>query len=453
MRITLARVENYKNVRFAEIVPTADRALLFVSGPNASGKSSLLDAIQLLLEGKKAQAKDPVRHGEKSAEIYGETDNGYTIRRKITAGSSTLEVCEKSLPDHPLKSPQTVLDDLIGARFIDPLAFLREKPADQRAFLMELVDRNGEIAKLDASHEKVFVARTETGRKYEAAKGEFARLGADREVPPPVSVGALAQERERIVAVQTAKNNAAKDMEVAARAVGAAETAVGNDQRRITGLQNQIAELERQLAAAKESLGENIRSREVARTNHGRAQELHAVQVKAWDEVSPRLLQIDTEIGQADAKNKEHHTAQAFNERRAAAKKALDALGDQYDAQTRRLAQIDDEKKKKLAAAKLPVDGLGFDKEGITFRGVPLSQASQAERIRVAVGLAIAGAPKLDDIFIRDAALLDDNSLALVEEMAKAARKTVWLEVIQSDVDGAIVMQDGTAHIQSEAAS
>ncbi|NGZ99664.1 hypothetical protein G5V59_02720 [Nocardioides sp. W3-2-3] len=47
-----------------------------------------------------------------------------------------------------------------------------------------------------------------------------------------------------------------------------------------------------------------------------------------------------------------------------------------------------------LAKATFPVDGLGFDDDGVTYQGVPFAQASSAEQIRVSLAMAMSLNPQ-----------------------------------------------------------
>jgi predicted ATP-dependent endonuclease of OLD family len=131
VKITAASISNFKRIQNVEIVPRADRAVVLIGGKNAQGKSSVLDALTAAFGGKRALPPDPVRHGANAAEVVLELDDGMTIRRRIEVdGSSTLEVRDEM---GAVRSPQSMLDKLVGARFLDPLAFLQLPGKEQRA--------------------------------------------------------------------------------------------------------------------------------------------------------------------------------------------------------------------------------------------------------------------------------------------------------------------------------
>lgn len=92
----------------------------------------------------------------------------------------------------------------------------------------------------------------------------------------------------------------------------------------------------------------------------------------------------------------------------------------------------------------MPVEGLTFDSRGVFYKGLPFDkrQLSQEEVIRVSFALAIAAAPNLRNVLIRDGAMLDNKHRAIIAEMAEAAGVQVYMEVV-GDHGAMIVFEDG----------
>jgi hypothetical protein len=108
--------------------------------------------------------------------------------------------------------------------------------------------------------------------------------------------------------------------------------------------------------------------------------------------------------------------------------------------------RIDGRKKAKtdaIAGAKMPVDGLSFGDGMVMFNGFPLDQASAAEKLRVSFAVAMAMNPKLRVVLIRDGSLLDEDSMALVEQMADAHDYQVFVEIVRKDSPVGVVIEDG----------
>ena len=135
-----------------------------------------------------------------------------------------------------------------------------------------------------------------------------------------------------------------------------------------------------------------------------------------------------------------HRAHQAQVERADADAARLQA---EADAKTVALAEIDARKAKLLAAAEMPVPGLEVGDDGLLLGGVPFGQASQAERLRCSLAIAMRQSPRLRDVWVRDGALLDDDGIELVRTMAEDHDCRVWLEVVGEDEPGAVVFRDG----------
>ena len=106
------------------------------------------------------------------------------------------------------------------------------------------------------------------------------------------------------------------------------------------------------------------------------------------------------------------------------------------------ITAIDQAKAETLADANLPVKGLAFTENSVTFDGLPLEQASQAQQLRISVAIASALNPKLRAMLVRDGSLLDAESLALLKAEATTADLQLWLEQVGKDGEG-IVIEDG----------
>jgi hypothetical protein len=123
---------------------------------------------------------------------------------------------------------------------------------------------------------------------------------------------------------------------------------------------------------------------------------------------------------------------------------------DEYDALTRAIEEIDEEKQGQLAFATFPLDGLSLGDTGVLLNGVPFGQGSQARQLQAAVAIGLALNPRLRVILIRDGSLLDDDSMKLVTELAVKHKAQIWIEVVQSKDPAAVVIEDGEVkHLDS----
>lgn len=409
MKIVRLEAEGFKRLRAVEITP--DGSVVTLRGVNGSGKSSCLDSICAALGGEKLCPEVPVRKGETSAHVT--VDLGDLVaRRKWTVTekgtTSSLEVLSKA--GAVFRSPQAVLDKLIGPLSFDPLAFMRYDSKKQLSFATELVGIS--VDDLEAERVKVYAERTGVNR-------EVDRLSAS--VPDPVA-GDVPEK----------------------------ELGIEDVLARIAEVE---AEARRQTEKRAEVLRMRDRHKEVTDSIVRLAAELEAaVAEKVKLEKEGKALKAEIaafKVPDVDAERAKAKTVQATNERvrakRARTERlaALEATKAESERLTKRLAELAAEREKRIKAAKWPVEGLGFTQDGLTLDGLPFAQASQAQQLRVSLAMGLALNPKLRVVLIREASLLDANSLALVGEIAAKADAQVWLEMVGTDGVG-VVIEDGS---------
>ena len=441
MLITSLEVTDYKRVRKVAITPASDRHVILIGGNNGQGKSSTLDALTAAFGGAKQVAADPVRHGSDEASIYVELDGGaLTIDRVIAAdGKTHLEVRDR---EGAIRQPQAMLDKLVGQRFLDPLAFLALPAKDQRAQLMKLIPDAGRIEDLDAKRARGFDRRTEIGRDLTKAEGELARL-PEVTVGKAIDVAALDAEKSAIAAEQRAGDGLGNALQLAMRETSSAIELRDRARLDVLSLEKQLKEMQAMLELRVAAMPAHDARVEAALAGEKAAKQKLEDAAARWEATAARRAELDAELARASDHNRSVYAAEAQLARRKETAAAVTKLKDDRELVTKALVEIDKRKAEILAAAKLPVDGLSISDDGITLAGVPFVQASASERLRVALALAIAGSPGLNDVWIRDGALLDDESLELVAKHAETAGKRCWIERVGTKDPGAIIIQDG----------
>jgi len=113
---------------------------------------------------------------------------------------------------------------------------------------------------------------------------------------------------------------------------------------------------------------------------------------------------------------------------------------------TDELAAIEQAKVEAIAAADLPVKGLGFDESGVSYNGIPFPQLSSSEQLRVSMAVAMALNPKIKVLRITDGSLLDEASMDIIRQMAGDRGYQVWVEKVQETPDtkpAVVFVEDG----------
>ncbi|GAA3330584.1 AAA family ATPase [Curtobacterium albidum] len=415
LRIIGLNVENYKRLTAVEIRPDGD--VVLIGGRNAQGKTSVLDAIYAVLKGGAAarETVQPIRDGQDTAiarlDIGDEHGNTvYVATRRWTkddAGTLTVESADHAR----FSSPQKLLDGMLGAITLDPLAFTR---MDAKAQLRTLIDALGDSlgfdpAQLDKERKGVYDRRTEVGREVKRLEGQLASYpAADPTVPAEevsaaelvAKVDAVSRQNRAIdAAIETARQ-ARADQQRAADALAAAQNALTAATARAS-----------ETVAAARALGER-------------------------EDAQGYLDQL----GEID-----HINEQVRQQRdRAAVAAELSDRKQEQAQHTLKLEEIDRQKADGIAAAKLPVPGLGFDADGVTLNGIPFSQASTAEQVRVSTALAMAGDPTIRVMRIDGGESLDSESLAIVEQLAAEKSYQVWISRVDESRSVGFTIEDGT---------
>ena len=395
-KIIKLEASNFKRLRAVEINP--DGNLVVIAGRNGQGKSSVLDAITAALGGTSTKALPrPIRDGEDKAQIVLETED-LIVTRKFSGSGSTLTV--KGKDGATYSKGQAKLDQLLGRLSLDPLAFTQLSEKDQLKTLLDLVDLPFKPADIEAERAKVFAERTDVNRRVKELQGQAAGYSIPASTPDEeISVSGLLSEYR---AGQELNHN-----------IDVAHTARNGWADKVERMKRELADAEQQLKAAQEKVD----------TAPAKV-DLEAIQ-----------SQIDT-AEQVNAAVREKKQAKQVSQRLMALQLDAKQLSDQLEA-------IDKRKADGLAAATFPVDGLGFDADGVTYQGVPFKQASSAEQLRVSLAMAIALNPGLRVIRIADGSLLDSTNLELIEEMAVSNDYQVWIEMVNESGDFGIVIEDG----------
>lgn len=400
MHIVELRAENFKRLKAVRIAPS--EGLQQITGRNAQGKSSVLDAVFAALGGAKGEPIKPIRDGEDKAEVVVDLGD-MLVRRRWTQSGTSLQV--ESKEGAVFKSPQAVLDKLLGSLTFDPLAFGRMDPKEKARTLRLLVGLD--VTDIELERKAAFDRRTEVGR---AGKTAAAQLAAVPVVEAP-------EEEVSIVDLMRSASTA--------RAANA-ETA------------NVRATLDKAAAAHEEAK----RRLELAQQGLAQAEAAHAAATLVWDQTpAPVDVEaIEMQIAAADDTNRAVRAAAA---RRKQAE-GVDALRAEHEALTKKIAELDARKAELLAAARFPVEGLSVDGDQVTFHKLPLEQASSAEQLRVGLAVAAALNPTLRVVLVRDGSLLDDASLELVATWAAEQKMQVLMERVARPEDGVgIVIEDG----------
>jgi len=412
VKIVSLKSENIKRLRAVEIHPNGQNVVV-IGGRNAQGKSSVLDAIEYALGGK-PKVERPLRDGATKGYIVLETEE-LRITRNFTAKGSTLVVEDLKGGKH--SSPQATLDKLYNALSFDPLAFSRQPAREQAEALKALVGID--LTPLDNDRKQAFDERTLVNREVKSLEAQLSAMPA--ETIEPVSVAELTAELEAGMSAINNLRQMQDDRNASLQECNRFTAQVKDIDEQILALQKQRAKLVSAAVAAREKAESILRDLEALGD-------------------APDLSGIRTRIHDAESIN----ARAAQSQKRRELETHLAGKRDESANLTAKIDAIDEEKRLSLAEAKFPVNGLAFDENGVTFNGVPFAQCSSAEQLRVSVAIGLAMNKELNVMLIREGSLLDQDSMAVIAEMAESAKAQFWIEVVSNDGAGCtVVIEDG----------
>lgn len=402
MKIVALQAENIKKLVAVEIRP--DGNIVEITGANGQGKTSILDSIWWALAGASTIQGVPIRKGQTSGRVR--LDLGEIIvTRTFKAGKdgeTTSSIAVENAAGARFPSPQSMLDNLLGQLTFDPLAFSRMAPREQFNTLRRFVP-GVDFEAIENHNQADYVRRTEVNRQAKAARAAADHIVVQPGTPDePIDKTALLREFE-----EGARLNS--DTEIR---------------------QNNRTEARRKVMALRDQASKLMVE----------ANDLQAKLDAALALPEPRdLTKISEQLREAEAVNQS--VDQKIQKRRM--EQQAEELEKMSSDLTDTMDQRDSEKQEAIAAAKLPVEGIGFGEGIITLNGVPFDQASDAEQLRASIAIAMALNPKLRVIRVRDGSLLDSKSMKLLSDMADAQDYQIWLERVDGSGKVGFVIEDG----------
>jgi energy-coupling factor transporter ATP-binding protein EcfA2 len=432
MHIIEMRIENIKKVKLAHFKPKNN--LVIIAGKNGQGKSSVLDALSWALTGTSTVPRYPIRKGQRTGSVKVDigdfvvtrhfthvdeekSEKGHTYMSKLTVTGKRGEA---------FPSPQVLLDKLMGKIGFDPMAFMHKGDDEQLEELRGLVQFDVDIDAMEKEQEADYSARRDAGRTVDSLKSRVAAMPIPAQDLPvdAIDVAAItlklqnASNHNSVVAAQRMKR---------ARLREDSETHINQAALRVS----QVAELQRQSKQLQDEAEECIRAGKEA------AAQSEAVHID--EEID--TAEVAAELTKANETNASIQRAANYRQ----LEKDLDEADLAWSAIDKRMKERDIEREAAIARAKMPIEKLSIKNGEVVYDALPLSQASNAEQIRVSMAIGMAANPKLRVLRISDGSLLDDDSIQLIDELAQAHTFQVLIERVETDGNVSVVMEDGNA--------
>lgn len=412
MKIIKLQAENIKNLKAVEITP--DGKAVILTGKNGAGKSAILDAIFTALTGKKLD--EPIRKGQDRAEVIVDLGD-FIVKKVFTEKGARLEVTSKD--GDIKKSPQTFLDEIFGKISFDPLAFSTMKPRDQLDLLKDVVGLK--FDDIEARQTSVYDQRTVVNSQI---KGVIAQLKEAKEPDPetPEDEVSFKDQIEVVNRLREKRNFFLNQVQ---------------EKDRIKDIARQAEEDSIEI---KEEIGRlSTKLAELANVETNALADLEKFQLPL--EVTEESIQSEQDkLSDLEDMNVSIRQAKRYN----GLVRESNKLKEQSDKLTQQIERLEQDKSTRIANAKFPIEGLSISDDSVLFDGIPFSQLSTGQQIRVSTSIAMALNPRAKVLLIREGSLLDDAGLKALCEMAQEKGYQPIIEKVDDSGKVGIYIEDGS---------
>lgn len=423
-RIIKLESENILPLKAISIVP--DGSMVKITGPNDSGKTTILRSIWMALGGKKEIPDDAIREGQDKGFVQLDIgDNGevectarLNLRRRDNGTIKADEIILKDAKGRTQGSPMSRLRDMLGfgrGQF-DPLAFRDAKPEAQVDMLKTALGLD--FSELDQEEDEQYKKRTDVNRD---AKSIAAQIGNDDPDAPDAEVSVAKLADQHAAALEAKASNDRHTAEI------------GDMKRRVSGSITKYQQLklqEEELAKSIEVLKSSVEDQNT---------EIDILEAQPLSEV-PDADAIAQQIANAESNN-----ARARDKARR--KELIGELRDlkaRSETITESLDTIKATRDKMIADADFPIPGVVIEDKQILVGGHPLANLGGSAGLRFGALLVMKSDPKLR-IITMDEALgkLDDESLEMLGVLLTEHNFQGWITGPRAVGEGCIEIRDG----------
>jgi len=412
-RIHKIEIKDVLNIESVVIEPK--NSIIELNGETGQGKTNILRAIKGCLGGKKEIPKMFIREGTNygSVKIW----IGEAVPEMLAELSQYIEPetgepskLEFSLTDiqegKKVRSPQKYLDAIGVKPGIDFLAFLKKNPKEQIEDLKRTIKIDIDLEALEKELKELEDERVLIGREHKTLKGaaetkkiEVLKLG---DVPDEeVSVSELMTQIQAINSQNMERDKVQSDGERIKKEVNDLES-------KLRDAKNRLEDCRRFYKNLPEPQDTTVIQEQIEKS-----EEINkAVRIK-------KEYIVKTE--EARAKDREYYKITDGIE--ALRKKKMDAF----------------------ARAKMPVEGMTFDEEGIKIKGFPLDQSSGIEQLHTAVMIAL-GDPnpaRLNLLIADEADQIGGESFPIIQAILTELGAQLWISTRHTVTLEPIVIKNG----------
>lgn len=373
-----------------------------VVGANGQGKTSLLSAVQSVLEG--GHDADLLRLGCERGEVCLTLSNGSQILKVITPKESTLDVRTKD--GGIVKAPATYVKSIVPSISFDPIGFLNADPKERAAFLLKTLpltftdaEVNGvlevpavtgpvPLQRLNELRDGRYQERADVNRQIRDLEGTVADM--EKSLPPGNDTN-WSDERDRL------------------------EKSVAEVGNKISTITAEIAlEAEQTKSKKQAEIQKSINALQEALSNYTALVDKTAAETLAEQtrELEAERASLTGYLGEAKVKSEEQQRSAGVREVIEKRRGSIKGFSEKSDRLSAVIKSLDDLKVRKLK--ELPIQGLDLTVEKgkpiIRIDGIALDQLNRQQQLFIAIRAVSLAAGRLP-LILCEVAELDDEHL------------------------------------------
>lgn len=426
MKIIKLETENVKRIKAIEITPKNNT--IIIGGKNGAGKSSILDSIMMALGGKKTVCDKPLREGEKKGKTILNLGK-YVVTRTYTPKGGTLKV--ENSDGASYSSPQKILDEIIGNLTFDPIIFSNLNAKEQLDTIKNIVGLD--FADLNNKYDLLYNERTEINKEGKEKSSLLNTLTFHENIEK-IDISLSIEDLQNANDINNDNDEKRKSLVLLSSDIESEK----KEQNKL--INDHVSEIEKLKSIIKDKEKKHKELMISATDRIKSKSDLFIKNKTIVDNLKDiDILGIKEKLKNAESNNKKITDNETYN----TLKESLKNLKIKKDNLNTLMKDIIDEKSNQMSKAKFPIKGLGFDDSGVIFNDQPFSQASSAEKLKVAISIGIAMNPKLKIMLIRDASLLDEDNMKMIEQIANDSNCQLWIERVGDDGKCSVVIEDG----------
>ncbi|MFH2141387.1 MAG: AAA family ATPase [Bacteroidota bacterium] len=434
MKIRKVEIKDIKKIEFAEISPTEN--VIYITGKNGQGKSSLLDALFSVFGGKNSLPEMPLNQntGAKNGHVTVELDNGLRLIRKVSAAGTTLTI--ESETGEKITSPQKYVEEKLKYFSFNPAEFYETTDPKKRAGMIKEI--------LNTQYGNDFSVLGNLYQKSGYQDGNIIEY-IDSLTNDKNGILYLSRRKagELIKMAPENKNIELGDFDIESKKEELQELESQlqkNDEnsQKIIRIISNIKNTESSYKISYESIPQPVKDTRIQEyLNFGQIIE-NALEAlgEAGGNIQAKRTDIEEQIREIRESISEYLQNKSEIERYQEKLNQYREAINEYDKLDNLIKELRIKRENLIGQAKLPLEGMEMDGYNITVKGIPFEQLSQSEKIIASVNVAMALNPELKVMRVLNGNLLDSETFEYLKKIITDNDYQLWIEYIQDENTG-----------------